>query len=101
MTAISPLEKQITALTFICDVYLEKIEYVRSWIAKGADGLKNIHQETDMDNKVVSPLIVAIKLLHPKSDCSSNIMTEIFDILLDSVSDMNYDQEFSVNHVCS
>ena len=37
----------------------------------------------------VSPLIDAIMLLHPNSHYPSDIMIEIFDVLLDSVADVN------------
>ena len=37
----------------------------------------------------MNPLIDSIKLLHPKSLCSSNIMLEIFDLLLANGADVN------------
>ena len=92
-------EEQLTALTLIYAVQYANIECVKSTIAKGANanifartyGLQYIPTDTDMFSKVVSSLIVAIKLLHPKSYCSgsSENMMEIFDVLLDSVSDVN------------
>ena len=38
---------------------------------------------------VVSTLIDLTNLLHPKSHCSSRIMMEIFDVLVESVADVN------------
>ena len=38
---------------------------------------------------MVSPLIDSINLLHPTSLCSSNVMMEIFDLLLKSGADVN------------
>ena len=53
------------------------------------DGVKYLPAVTDMAGEELSPLIVAIKLLHPKSQCSSDIMMEIFDGLVNSVADVN------------
>ena len=44
---------------------------------------------TDMITDKVSPLIHSINLLHPNSHCPSSIMLDIFDVLVDSVTDVN------------
>ena len=84
-----------TALMYA--VYSANIKCVETLIANGADANKfadtcefqYINTVTDMDTNVTSPLIDSIKLLHHNSSCSSNIMMEIFDVLVDSVADVN------------
>ena len=44
---------------------------------------------TDMITDKVNPLIHSINLLHPNSHCPSSIMLDIFDVLVDSVTDVN------------
>ena len=45
--------------------------------------------DTDPVKEGGNPLTAAINSLHSKSQCSSNIMIEIFDALLDSMADVN------------
>ena len=89
-----PDEQLIALINAVRDVNLKS---VKSLLACGADANKfaDPHESkytpavTDMVGEVVSPLIVAIKLLHPKSQCPSDIMMEIFDVLVDSLADVN------------
>ena len=72
------------------------LKCVEILIGNGADA--NIFASTcgrqyiptaDMVTDVVSPLIDSINLLHPNSHCPSSIMLDIFDVLVDSVTDVN------------
>ena len=80
-----------TALMYA--VQSASLKCVETLIANGADA--NIfpnpylfqYKPTVLD--VVSPLVDSINLLHPKSHCSSNIMMKIFDVLVESVADVN------------
>ena len=69
------------------------IKCVKSLISNGAD-VNLISHEYKLRCKPdvadpVSPLIDSINLLHPKSQHSSNIMLDIFDLLLNSGADVN------------
>ena len=89
------VEQDCTALN--CAVQNANIKCVECLIANGADVNfvnDNVHDIYNyaMDNTKtcsVSPLIDSIRLLHPDSSHSSNIMMDIFDLLLDSGADVN------------
>ena len=77
-------EKQTVALiNAVRDVNLKLVKAV---LADGADANKFVWQ---IIIGVMSPLTAAIKLLHPNSHYPPDIVMEIFDVLLDSVADVN------------
>ena len=84
-------------IALIDAVHDVNLKSVKALLACGADankcikphGVKYLPAVTDMAGEELSPLIVAIKLLHPKSQCSSDIMMEIFNVLMNSVADVN------------
>ena len=88
-------DAEFTALMYA--VNNANIKCVKTLIANGADAnlfviprrFQCMPEITDMVNEEVSPLIDAIMLLHPNSHYPSDIMMEIFDVLLDSVADVN------------
>ena len=73
------------------------VKCVEILIASGADvNLMNnkfifstIPNVTDMMIAAVSPLIDSINMLHPSSQCSHDIMMDIFDIMLENGADVN------------
>ena len=88
-------DAEFTALMYA--VNNANIKCVKTLIANEADAnlfviprrFQCMPEITDMVNEEVSPLIDAIMLLHPNSHYPSDIMMEIFDVLLDSVADVN------------
>ena len=78
-------------------VHGANLKWVEALIADGTDankcvnllGFQYMPAVTDTFREEESSLIAAIKLLHPKSQCSSDKMMEIFDVLLNSVADVN------------
>ena len=78
----------------ICAVQNANIKCVEILIANGADvncimdNVCDIYNLT-YDPCTVSPLIESISLLHPSSHHSSNIMMDIFELLLNNGADVN------------
>ena len=83
----------------ICAVQNANVKCVECLIANGADlnilSVKELFRPRhkpdirDMITDSNSPLIDSINWLHPKSPHSSNIMMDIFDLLLDNGADVN------------
>ena len=97
-------QDDIGRTALMCAVQNANIKCVEKLIANGAD--VNLMMSGDRvvtplqrykyrllfsekPTTMVSPLIDSIKLLHPSSLCSSNVMMEIFDLLLSSGADIN------------
>ena len=76
-------EQTIALINAVRDVNLKLVKVL---LADGADANKFVWQ---IIIGVMSPLTAAIKLLHPNSHYPSDNMMEIFDVLLDSVADVN------------
>ena len=83
-----------TALMYA--VQSANINCVKTLIAHGADvnilgkrGKIRYGTGTKMITDMLSPLIDSINLLHPNCHYSSNIIMEIFDVLLDGGADVN------------
>ena len=78
----------------ICAVQNANIKCVEILIANGADVncimsiVRDIYNLT-YDPCTVSPLIESISLLHPSSPHSSQVMMDIFELLLDNGADVN------------
>ena len=83
-----------TALMYA--VQSANINCVKTLIAHGADvnilvkrGDIQYGTSTEMITDIMCPLIDSINLLHPNCHYSSNIIMEIFDVLLDGGADVN------------
>ena len=73
------------------------LKWVKALLEDGADAntffelyvFRYMPVDTDPVKEEGSPLSAAIKSVYSKSQCSSDIMPKIFDVLLDSMADVN------------